>query len=59
MKYLIFNFLILNIFLGCAQKTYRPYIDDYTNGPIVDYTKKSYENKIFSIRLSKNIMSRL
>lgn len=59
MKYLIFNFLILNIFLGCAQKTYRPYIDDYTNGPIVDYTKSLMRIKYFQIRLSKNIMSRL
>lgn len=42
----IFYFFVGFAFIGCSQKAYRPYIDDYTNGPIVDYNKKSYENKL-------------
>lgn len=49
----VFYFFIGFVFIGCSQKAYRPYIDDYTSGPIVDYSKKSYENKLLLDQINK------
>lgn len=49
----VFYFFMVFAFIGCSKKVYRPYIDDYTNGPIVDYSKKSYENKLLLDQINK------